>query len=48
MLFRSQVREDKLYFNLNKSILKKFNEDLDKNIAKADKNWSGLVEKHGK
>ena len=38
----------KLYLNLNKAILKKFNEDLEKNIAKADKNWPGLVEKNGK
>ncbi len=43
-----QVRNEKLYFNLNKSILKSFNKDFDGNVAKADKNWPGLVEKHGK
>ena len=43
-----QVRDGKLYFNLNKSILKSFNKDFEGNVAKADKNWPGLVEKHGK
>lgn len=43
-----QVRDGKLYLNLNKAILKKFNADFDANVAKADKNWPGLVEKHGK
>lgn len=43
-----QVRDGKLYLNLNKSILKKFNSDFEANVAKADKNWPTLVEKHGK
>ena len=43
-----QVRDGKLYLNLNADILKKFNADIDANIAKADKNWPGLVDKHGK
>jgi len=43
-----QVREGKLYFNLNKSILKSFNKDFEGNVAKAEKNWPGLVEKNGK
>jgi YHS domain-containing protein len=43
-----QVRNGKLYLNLNKAILKKFNSDLDANIAKADKNWPALVSKNGK
>jgi YHS domain-containing protein len=43
-----QVRNGKLYLNLNKSILKKFNADFEANVAKADKNWPTLVEKHGK
>ena len=43
-----QVREGKLYFNLNKSILKSFNKDFEGNVAKAAKNWPDLVEKHGK
>ena len=43
-----QVRSGKLYLNLNKAILKKFNSDFEANVAKADKNWPTLVEKHGK
>jgi hypothetical protein len=43
-----QVRNGKLYLNLNQTILKKFNTDFDANVAKADKNWPGLVAKHGK
>ena len=43
-----QVRNDKLYLNLNADILKKFNADFEGNVAKADKNWPGLVKKHGK
>jgi YHS domain-containing protein len=43
-----QIRDGKLYLNLNKSILKKFNEDFDANVAKAEKNWPTLVAKHGK
>jgi len=43
-----QVRDGKLYLNLNGDILKKFNADFDGNVAKAGKNWPGLVEKHSK
>jgi YHS domain-containing protein len=43
-----QVRNEKLYFNLNKSILSAFNKDFDGNVAKAEKNWPGLVAKHAK
>jgi YHS domain-containing protein len=43
-----QVRNDKLYLNLNHDILKKFNADFDGNVAKADKNWVGLVQKNGR
>ena len=43
-----QVRDGKLYLNLNQAILKKFNADFEANVAKADKNWPTLVEKHGK
>jgi len=43
-----QVRDGKLYLNLNKTILKKFNADFDANVAKAEKNWPALVEKHGR
>lgn len=34
--------------HLNPDILKKFNEDLGGNVAKADKNWPGLVKKNAK
>ncbi|MEI8291282.1 MAG: YHS domain-containing (seleno)protein [Verrucomicrobiota bacterium] len=43
-----QVRDGKLYLNLNQTILKKFNADFDANVAKVQKNWPGLVEKNGK
>jgi YHS domain-containing protein len=43
-----QVRAGKLYLNLNGDILKKFNADFEDNVAKAEKNWPGLVKKHGK
>ncbi len=43
-----QVRNGKLYLNLNPDILKMFNKDLDANIAKAARNWPGLTAKHGK
>ena len=43
-----QVRNGKLYLNKNASVLKKFNADFDGYVAKADKNWPGLVAKHGK
>ncbi len=42
-----QVRDGKLYLNLNPDILKKFNEDIKGNVAKADKNWPGLVKANG-
>jgi len=43
-----QIRDGKLYLNLNSDVLKKFNADFDGNVAKADKNWLGLVQQHGK
>lgn len=43
-----QVRDGKLYLNLNSEILKKFNADFAGNVAKADKNWPGLVSKNAK
>ena len=42
-----QVRNGKLYLNLNHDILKKFNAEFDGNVAKADRNWPGLVQKNG-
>ncbi len=43
-----QVRDGKLYLNLNPDILKKFNEDIAGNVAKADKSWPGLVKANAK
>ncbi len=43
-----QVRNGKLYFNLNPDIRIKFDADFDGNLAKAKKNWPGLVEKYAK
>ncbi len=43
-----QVRNGKLYLNLNPDILKKFNEELAGNVAKADQNWPTLVKQNGK
>ena len=38
-----QVRDGKLYLNLNHDILKMFNADFEGNLTKADKNWPVLV-----
>ena len=38
-----QVRDGKLYLNLNPDILTKFNADFAGNLAKANGNWPGLV-----
>ena len=43
-----QVRNGKLYLNLNPDIRIKFDADIDGNLAKATKNWPGLVKKHAK
>jgi hypothetical protein len=43
-----QVRDGKLYLNLNPTILKAFNQDFDGNVKKAQKNWAGLVQKSAK
>ncbi len=43
-----QVRDGKLYLNLNADILKKFNADFAGNVATAGQNWPGLVTKNGK
>ena len=43
-----QVRDGKLYLNLNPDILKKFNADFPANTAKANTNWPGLVAANGK
>jgi YHS domain-containing protein len=43
-----QLRDGKLYLNLNADILKKFNADFGGNLAKAEQNWPELVKKSGK
>ena len=43
-----QVRDGKLYLNLNPDIRKKFNADFSANAAKASTNWPGLVARNGK
>ena len=42
-----QVRNGKLYLNLNQGILKKFNADFEGNVAKAEENWPKLVKENG-
>jgi YHS domain-containing protein len=41
-----QVYNEKLYLNLNPDILQMFKKDMDGNIAKAARNWPGLVDKN--
>jgi YHS domain-containing protein len=43
-----QIRDGKLYLNLNHDILEKFNADFEGNVAKAERNWPGLVQKSGR
>jgi YHS domain-containing protein len=43
-----QVRDGKLYLNLNSDVLKKFNADLSGNVVKAEEHWPELLKKHGK
>lgn len=43
-----QVRDGKLYLNLNSEVLKKFNADFDGNVSKAEENWPGLVKQNGR
>lgn len=41
-----QIRNGKLYLNLNPTILKQFNKKFDSQVVKADKNWPDLVRKN--
>jgi YHS domain-containing protein len=43
-----QVRNGKLYLNLNPAILALFNGSFDEYVTKAEKNWPVLVAKSGK
>ncbi len=42
-----QVRNGKLYLNLNHGVVQKFNADCEGNVAKVEKNWPSLVKKNG-
>jgi YHS domain-containing protein len=42
-----QIRNGKLYLNLDHDILDKFNADFEGHVASADRNWPGLVKKNG-
>ncbi|HXG44577.1 MAG TPA: YHS domain-containing (seleno)protein [Gemmatimonadales bacterium] len=43
-----QVVDGRLIFNYSRAVQRRFNEDPRGNLAKADRNWPGLVEKEGK
>ncbi len=43
-----QIRDGKLYLNLNPAVLELFNKDVQGYIAKAEKNWPNLVKKNTK
>ncbi len=43
-----QVRDGKLYLNLNPDILKKFNAEFKENVAKAEGNWPTLQKQNAK
>jgi YHS domain-containing protein len=43
-----QVRDGKLYLNVNSDVLKLFNADFKGNVSRADENWPGLVKKNGR
>ena len=43
-----QIIGGKLYLNLNPDIRVKFDKDVPGALANANKNWPGLVKKHGK
>jgi len=43
-----QIRDGKLYLNLNPGILKAFNKDFKGNVSKADQNWPDLAKKNSK
>jgi YHS domain-containing protein len=43
-----QIRNGRLYLNLNPTILELFNKDFEGQVAKAEKNWPSLVKKNTK
>ncbi len=42
----AQVRNDKLYLNVNADILQKFNADFNPSVARANTNWPALFDQH--
>ena len=42
----AQVRDGKLYLNVNSDILAKFNADFDGSVSRANVNWPGLFDQH--
>ncbi len=42
----AQVRNGKLYLNVNADILKKFNADFEGSVSRANTNWPGLFDQH--
>ncbi len=42
----AQVRNDKLYLNVNSDILRKFNADFEGSVSRANTNWPGLFNEH--
>ncbi len=43
-----QVLDGRLVFNYNREVQRRFNQDAPRNLARADGNWPGLIEKEGK
>jgi YHS domain-containing protein len=41
-----QIRDGKLYLNFSDEFSEKFNADFNGNVAKAERNWPGLVKKY--
>ncbi|MFI4917704.1 MAG: YHS domain-containing (seleno)protein [Phycisphaerales bacterium JB060] len=44
----AQVRNDKLYLNVNAAILERFNADFEGSVQRADANWPGLFAEHAR
>ncbi len=42
----AQVRNGKLYLNVNSEILQKFNADFEPSVERANANWPGLFDEH--
>ncbi len=42
----AQIRNDKLYLNVNAAVLEKFNADFEGSVSRANTNWPGLFQEH--